>query len=117
MASLPSPLKEEPRRISYFPGDQPYVCLLNGTSESKNMHSGYVVLSPGEAVGEHSTGSAEELLIPLSGEGEMRIPGYAPFAVSSGCVLYNPPHTTHDVINTGSQPLKYIYVVAGAAKD
>jgi mannose-6-phosphate isomerase-like protein (cupin superfamily) len=80
--------------------------------ESSGMRSGYVSLAPGEAVGQHTTGDCEELLVPLSGSGELRIPGQPVLTVAPGRVLYNPPRTGHDVVNTGSEPLVYIYVVA-----
>lgn len=105
------------RSIDFLQGGAAFVNLLAGPPESVNLHAGYVVLSPGESVGEHSTGSAEEMLIPLSGMGELRIPGLAPIAIQLGCVLYNPPRALHDVVNTGDQPLRYIYVVAGILGD
>ena len=82
--------------------------------ETQNMHAGYVNLQPGEAVDEHSTGESEEMLIPLAGCGELQVPGLDPLSIAPGRVLYNPPHTRHAVVNTGSEPLIYIYVVAGA---
>ena len=82
--------------------------------ETQNMHAGYVNLLPGEVMHEHSTGESEEMLIPLSGSGELRVPGSEPLLVAPGRVLYNPPHTRHAIVNTGSEPLIYIYVVAGA---
>ncbi len=103
------------RRIDFLRGGTTYVCLLGGPPESVNMRAGYVVLSPGETVGEHSTGNAEEMLIPLSGSGELRVPGCESIAILPGCVLYNPPQTLHNVVNTGSQPLSYIYVVTGTS--
>jgi mannose-6-phosphate isomerase-like protein (cupin superfamily) len=64
-------------------------------------------------VDKHSTGESEEMLIPLSGSGELRVPGQDPLPIAPGRVLYNPPHTVHAVVNTGSEALVYIYVVAG----
>jgi mannose-6-phosphate isomerase-like protein (cupin superfamily) len=54
------------------------------------------------------------MIIPLSGSGELIIEGRNSFAVYPGCVLYNPPHTRHDVVNTGDQPLRYIFIVSRA---
>jgi quercetin dioxygenase-like cupin family protein len=101
------------RSIDFHQDGTVYECLLSGPPESINMRAGYVVLLPGESVDEHSTGNAEEMLIPLVGLGELRIPGLDSIAIRQGCVLYNPPHTSHKVINTGDRPLRYIYVVAG----
>ena len=78
------------------------------------MRSGCVELLPGESIGLHSTEENEEMLVTLSGSGELCSPGTDPLPMHSGCVLYNPPHTPHDVVNTGDKPLRYIYVVAKA---
>jgi mannose-6-phosphate isomerase-like protein (cupin superfamily) len=72
------------------------------------------VLSPGEAVGLHSTGEAEEVVVPLSGAGELRVPGQEPLEVCPGRILYNPPHTPHDIVNTGDEEMRYVYIVAKA---
>lgn len=80
--------------------DAGYTCLLRNGADSVSMKSGHVVLAPGENVGGHSTQDNEEILVPLSGEGELRVPGRASMAARPGCVLYNPPQTMHDVVNT-----------------
>ena len=81
------------------------------------MRSGIVLLQPGESVGLHSTEEKEEIIITLSGRGELSSPGGDPLAMHPGCLLYNPPQTPHDVVNTGDQPLRYIYIVAKALQD
>jgi mannose-6-phosphate isomerase-like protein (cupin superfamily) len=97
--------------ISLPPAGEKYASLINGPPETQVLRSGYVFLSPGEAVGEHTTGECEEMLVPLSGHGELQVPGLDPLPIQPGCVLYNPPNTPHDVVNTGSEPLRYIYIV------
>ena len=94
--------------------DARYTILLAGFPETVSMRSGYVVLTPGETVGLHSSGEHEEVIVPLSGTGELHVPGMEAFPIKPGCILYNPPHTQHDVINTGDQPLRYIFIVANA---
>ncbi|MEN6299455.1 MAG: cupin domain-containing protein [Anaerolineaceae bacterium] len=101
-----------PRSISIPSCDEKYKKLLGGPPDTQNLVAGYVVLSPGESVGRHTTGASEEMIIPLSGEGELQVPGLMPEQIHPGMVLYNPPNTPHDVINTSDQPLRYIYVVA-----
>ena len=76
------------------------------------MHSGAVVLLPSKSVGNHSTENYEEAVIVLAGSGEMRISGGETLILKPNSVAYCPPHTEHDVVNTGSQPLRYLYVVA-----
>jgi mannose-6-phosphate isomerase-like protein (cupin superfamily) len=100
-----------PIRVTFPKKGEKYQRLLEGPPQTAGMHSGYVVLVPGTAVGEHSTGSNEEMLVPLSGKGELRIPGMEAFPVTPGCVLYSPPQTLHNVVNTYSEPLVYIYIV------
>ena len=78
------------------------------------MNSGREVLLPGESVGMQSTEDHEEVIVPLSGTGELYGPGVGVSQVPPGCVLYNPPYTLHEVTSTGDQPLRYIYIVARA---
>ena len=101
----------QPLSIPLPPEGEPYRSLL-GDRSTPGMRSGCVTLAPGASVGLHSTHHGEELILPLSGCGELRAPGCVPLAVVPGCVLYNPPDTPHDVVNTGGQPLRYIYVYA-----
>ncbi len=86
--------------------------VLNGPPESVGMRSGYIVLSPGKSVGKHSTGHHEELLVVLEGAGEMLFKDGSKLPVKANTAVYCPPETEHDVINSGSQVLRYVYVVA-----
>lgn len=107
----PASVKPEPF-VQQLPQDAtPYLSLLK-PGISVKLHSGYVCLDPGANVGEHSTENYEELLVVLSGSGEVETEGVStrrPIAANQ--VAYNPPHTTHNVFNTGSEPLRYIYIV------
>ena len=95
-------------------GGKDYLPLLGGPPETVTMRSGLVVLAPGKAVGKHSTGKLEELLVVLEGTGEMRITGEASLPVVAGTAVYCPPGREHDVLNTGKAELRYVYVVARA---
>ena len=86
--------------------------LLAGKPQTYGMRSGRVYLSPGQACGLHSTKDREELLVFLGGEGELIIGQDNSFQVGKGKVCYIPPQTDHDVKNTGSEPLVYVYGVA-----
>ena len=94
------------------PGGQSYIPLLKGPPETKSFHAGLVILAPGESVGAHSTGANEEMLVPLEGQGELRFSNHPPVLLKPGLITYAPPHTEHDVVNTGSAPLRYIYITA-----
>jgi len=92
--------------------------LLSGPPQSAGMRAGVVHLAPGGAVGRHSTGGREEVIIVLEGRGEVRVAGAAPVVVGTGTGAYVPPRREHDVVNVGTGPLRYVYVVApvGAAE-
>jgi mannose-6-phosphate isomerase-like protein (cupin superfamily) len=105
----------EPRVIK-LRGEEKYQRLLGGLPDTLGMKAGHVILKPGESVGEHSTGPKEEAIIVLRGKGEISCEGKAPLTVEKNTLVYVPPETKHDVENTGSEPLKYVYVVAPVQK-
>lgn len=79
-------------------------------AQSSQIHAGYVVLDPGEEVGEHATEAEEELIVVVEGEGEVVRAGSAQ-AIEAPCVVVVPPHTAHNVRNTSKAPLKYVYAL------
>ena len=89
--------------------------LLEET-ETEGVRVGVTRLAKGESVGAHSTGQNEEVLVFLSGRGVLMANGHR-HEVSSGCVAYIGPYTEHDVLNTGHEELRYIFVVAPARSD
>ncbi len=91
-----------------------YVRLLGGPPETFSLRSGAVALQPGKAVGKHSTEINEELIVVLEGEGALLLKEDQELPLKIGTVAYCPPNTEHDVKNTGSTVLRYIYVVAKA---
>jgi mannose-6-phosphate isomerase-like protein (cupin superfamily) len=93
-----------------------YQRLLEGKPRTLGMRAGRVHLPPGQACGQHSTKNHEELLVFLAGQGELLIGDGVRHPVGVGKVAYIPPETLHDVSNTGSEPLIYVYCVAPAAQ-
>ena len=89
--------------------------LLSGEPQTCGMRSGRVYLAPGQACGRHSTKDREELLVFLSGQGELMIDEKDSFQIGRGKVSYIPKQTIHDVKNTGTDPLVYVYCVAPIA--
>ena len=88
--------------------------LLQGAPQTMGMRSGFVRLQPGATVGWHTTGQHEEALVILRGQGEALIDGQANQAFIAPAFAYIPPATRHNVLNTGKEPLEYVYVVAPA---
>jgi len=90
-----------------------YQQLLVGKPQTCGMRSGRVYLQPGQSIGRHSTEAHEELLVFLSGEGTALIgKEQTAFEIGQGKVCYIPPHTIHNIKNTGTETLIYIYCVA-----
>jgi quercetin dioxygenase-like cupin family protein len=90
-------------------GDCP---LLKGAPQTSGMRGGSVKLRPGESVGWHSTGEHEEALVILHGSGVANIEGRAGVPVHEKMLAYIPPATKHNVTNTGTGLLEYVWVVA-----
>ena len=102
----------KPILIDATSGENGYTRLLGGSPQSVPMRSGKVVLQPGETVGKHSTEKKEELIIILDGEGQFLYGDNHSLVFDPNSVLYCPPMTENNIINTGATPLTYIYVVA-----
>ena len=100
--------------VKLEPGEKSYFMLLGGPPETASMRSGLVTLAPGASIGMHNTEKNEEMLVPLEGEGELRITGQPPVTIRQGLITYAPAHAEHDVTNTGTVPLRYIFIVAKA---
>ncbi len=86
--------------------------LLKGAPQTSGMRGGSVKLRPGESVGWHSTGEHEEALVILRGNGVANIEGRADVPVHEKMLAYIPPATKHNVTNTGTELLEYVWVVA-----
>jgi mannose-6-phosphate isomerase-like protein (cupin superfamily) len=107
------PAREEmkPFVVQFQTGNE-YQSLFGGPPKTIGFRSGRVVLRPGESVGQHSTERYEEAVIVLEGQGEAFGETFPALSIKERTVLYVPPHTIHNVRNTGQGVLKYIYLVA-----
>lgn len=101
----------EPKVIELAKTDQ-YQPLLEGSPVTHGMRSGRVFLKPGESCGQHSTKAHEETLVFLAGAGKAIVGDGKELQVGCGKIVYIPPHTDHNIENTGVEPLVYIYCVA-----
>lgn len=88
-----------------------YQRLLRRSIDSEKLHSGCVVLKPGESVGEHSTDRKEELIVVLEGKARVSLKGRAALYVEKNSVVYIPEGVVHNVRNTSRGLLRYVYVV------
>ncbi len=91
--------------------------LLDGLPQTHVLRSGQITLIPGDSVSLHSTQEGEELIIPLSGRGQLNGPGMDRLPVEPGGMLFIPPQTWHTVVNTGDEPLVYVYVYGIIPKE
>lgn len=64
---------------------------------------------PGAYVELHRHREAEEIFYVISGQGKARI-GDEVSQIGPGSVLWAPPGTGHGIVNTGTEPLKFIIV-------
>lgn len=104
---------ENKPRILDVTKTEDYQPLLTGLPQTRGMRSGRVFLKTGQECGAHSTKAHEEILIFLGGLGTAHVGDPAEsLSVGRGKVLYIPPHTPHNIINSGTEPLIYIYCVA-----
>jgi len=107
----------EPRTINLESDEETeHLRILSGPPETITMRSGMVVLQPASSVGMHSTENYEELIIILEGQATILVKARTPVVVESGNAFYCPPDTEHDVFNSGTEPLRYIYIVAETRK-
>ena len=78
---------------------------------TKNLKAGKVILRPGKAVGEHIKSNREEAIVVLKGTATISLEGKK-IRLSKGQVCYIGPEKKHNVKNTSSQKLEYIYIVS-----
>lgn len=92
-------------------GRQRFTRLL-GDSSKKGLRAGLVVLKPKESVGEHKTEHKEEVIIILNGSATIYYGKNKKIKAPQDTFVYIPPETLHDVKNSGSRILRYLYVTA-----
>jgi mannose-6-phosphate isomerase-like protein (cupin superfamily) len=86
---------------------------LVSAMESRQLRSGYVMLGPGEDVGEHSTGAGEELIVLLEGTAKILADGETR-SVNAPSIVMVPAGTRHNVRNGAEVLLRYVYVYVAA---
>jgi len=91
---------------------QRYQRLVQGVPDSSGIKSGFVTLQPEESVGEHVTESKEEVIILLGGTARISFGQGDSMLAEAPAVVYMPPETKHNVTNTGSALLRYVFVTS-----
>ena len=92
--------------------DKPeYQRLLAGSPQTHGIKVGRVHLTPGSDCGLHNTENKEEVLVFLTGQGQALIEENDPLEIGQGKIAYIPPNTNHNIKNTGTEPLIYIFCV------
>lgn len=101
-----------PRVITFDPDTTAYQEIFDGANDSLVFYSGVVTIIPDKSGDLHNTEIYEEMIVVLEGEGQVRITKQKDIDLEFGNIAYIPPHTEHQVFNTGTKNLKYIYIAA-----
>ncbi len=99
-------------RLIRLESKERYQRLVSKELGSFGVKSGHVILNPGENIGEHTTSEREEVIVILQGSGEATIDKDEILKIEKDSVLYIPPQTNHDVKNTGTNILEYIFMTS-----
>lgn len=81
---------------------------------SERLTAGCTLLAPGQAVGQHVTQEREEILVILQGTAHIQC-GDQTLQVDPGSLVFIPKNQTHNVLNTGADLLRYVYIVSSLA--
>lgn len=96
-------------------GKQRFLRLLGDSAKVKGLRSGLVTLMPKELIGEHKTENKEEALIILKGSATVYFGKNKKLKAPENSFVFIPPETLHNVKNSGSKILQYVYVTAQVA--
>lgn len=99
-----------PKVITFNPDSTNYQEILDGDKDSVVFYSGVVTMEPNKSGHKHNTEIYEEMIVVLSGQGQVRITNDKPLDLKYGNIAFIPPNTEHQVFNTGLINLKYVYI-------
>lgn len=83
---------------------------------SKDLSIGMVVLPPGEAGHPHRHGKEQETWYVISGQGRLRV-GSEEAELGPDTVVVAPPGEEHQILNTGKEPLKALFLFTPAGPE
>lgn len=93
-------------------GRQKFVRLLGDSTKLRGLCSGLVALKPGKSIGEHKTDNKEEVLVIIKGNATIYYGKSKSIKAGQNTFIYIPPETVHNVKNSGSKILRYVYITA-----
>jgi len=93
-------------------GNQKFKRLLGSHFKVKGLRAGLVTLKPKQEVGKHNTQNKEEALIILKGKAVVSYGRDKKIKASRHMFVFIPPRVSHNVKNSGSSNLQYIYLTA-----
>lgn len=91
-------------------GAQRFLRLLGDSNKTKGLKSGLVTLKPKELIGEHKTENKEEVLIILKGSATVYFGKNKSLKAVKNSFVFIPAQTLHNVKNSGTKLLQYVYV-------
>lgn len=83
---------------------------------SKDLSVGMVILPPGEAGHPHRHEKEQETWFVISGQGRLRV-GSEVAELSPDTVVVAPPGEEHQILNTGKEPLKVLFLFTPAGPE
>lgn len=97
--------------VGRSPSNLPIRDLMSGQNGARDLYLGEQWLAPGEEVRLH-THAVEEILVFLSGTGEVTLGGRVE-PVGAGISVHIPPGEPHGFTNTGKDELRLLVIFPG----
>lgn len=98
------------------PPRKSWILVSEKTVGAKNLAVGINETYVGSRVPEHKHDSEEEVMIFLQGKGKF-VTKDEEIPIEPGVCIYNPPGEYHSIINTGDEPLKFIWIYSPQLKS
>lgn len=91
-------------------GRQRFLRLIGDSTKRKGLRSGLVTLKPKESIGEHITENKEEAIVIIKGSATIYFGKKSQLKAKQNSFVFIPPETVHNVENSGSKILQYVYI-------
>ena len=87
-----------------------FLRLVGDSAKVRGLRAGLVTLKPGELIGEHKIENKEEVIIILKGSATIYFGKKKRLKAAQNTFVFIPPETLHNVKNSGTKKLQYVYV-------